>query len=93
MVRPACSDASKDVDIPVLRREVTTLRRRVTPHRLRHGHQIAMCCDRVPRILRRERLGTNPAGRAASRLHFPDQARTCAGQDAFGATAASSLSP
>ena len=69
------------------------MRRRVTPHGLRHGHQTVMCCDRLPRLLRRERLGTNLAGRAASRLYFADQTRTCATQDALGATAASPLSP
>ena len=38
-------------------------------------------------------LDTKLAGGAASRLHFPDQAQLCAGQDAYGAPAASSLSP
>jgi hypothetical protein len=34
----------------------------LTPHGLRHGHQTAMRRDRVPRVLRRERLGHGPSG-------------------------------
>ena len=33
------------------------LARGLTPHGLRHGHQTAMRRDRVPRVLRRDRLG------------------------------------
>jgi integrase len=34
----------------------------LTPHGLRHGHQTAMRRDRVPRVLRRDRLGHGPSG-------------------------------
>jgi hypothetical protein len=37
----------------------------LTPHGLRHGHQTAMRRDRVPRVLRRERLGTVPPATAS----------------------------
>jgi integrase len=36
--------------------------RGLTPHGLRHGHQTSMRRDRVPRVLRRERLGHGPSG-------------------------------
>jgi hypothetical protein len=35
----------------------------LTPHGLRHGHQTAMRRDRVPRVLRRDRLRHGPSGR------------------------------
>jgi integrase len=34
----------------------------LTPHGLRHGRQTAMRRDRVPRVLRRDRLGHGPSG-------------------------------
>ena len=34
----------------------------LTPHGLRHGHQTAMRRDRVPRVLRRDRLGHSRSG-------------------------------
>ena len=34
----------------------------LTPHGLRHGHQTAMRRDRVPRVLRRDRLGHGASG-------------------------------
>jgi hypothetical protein len=37
----------------------------LTPHGLRHGHQTAMPRDRVPRVLRRDRLGHGPSGDVA----------------------------
>jgi integrase len=40
----------------------TALIRGLTPHGLRHGHQTSMRRDRVPRVLRRERLGHGPSG-------------------------------
>jgi hypothetical protein len=46
----------------------------LTPHGLRHGHQTAMRRDRVPRVLRRERLGHGPSGDIADRYtHIDDE--------------------
>jgi hypothetical protein len=46
----------------------------LTPHGLRHGHQTAMRPDRVPRVLRRERLGHGPSGDIADRYaHIDDE--------------------
>ena len=46
----------------------------LTPHGLRHGHQTAMRRDRVPRVLRRERLGHGPSGEIADRYtHIDDE--------------------
>jgi hypothetical protein len=44
------------------------------PVRLRHGHQTAMRRDRVPRVLRRERLGHGPSGDIADHYtHIDDE--------------------
>jgi integrase len=46
----------------------------LTPHGLRHGHQTAMRRDRVPRVLRRERLGHGPSGDIADHYtHIDDE--------------------
>ena len=46
----------------------------LTPHGLRHGHQTAMRRDRVPRVLRRERLGHGPSDDIADRYtHINDE--------------------
>jgi hypothetical protein len=46
----------------------------LTPHGLRHGHQTAMRRDRVPRVLRRDRLGHGPSGDIADHYtHIGDE--------------------
>ncbi len=46
----------------------------LTPHGLRHGHQTAMRRDRVPRVLRRDRLGHGPSGDIADHYtHIDDE--------------------
>ena len=44
----------------------------LAPHGLRHGHQTAMRRDRVPRVLRRDRLGHGPSGDIADRYTHID---------------------
>jgi hypothetical protein len=45
----------------------------LNPHGLRHGHQTAMRRDRVPRVLRRDRLGHGPSGDIADRYTHIDE--------------------
>ena len=46
----------------------------LTPHGLRHGHQTAMRRDRVPRVLRRDRLGHGASGDIADHYtHIDDE--------------------
>ena len=46
----------------------------LTPHGLRHGHQTAMRRDRVPRVLRRDRLGHGASGDIADHYtHIADE--------------------
>jgi integrase len=46
----------------------------LTPHGLRHGHQTAMRRDRVPRVLRRDRLGHGSSGDIADHYtHIGDE--------------------
>ncbi len=46
----------------------------LTPHGLRHGHQTAMRRDRVPRVLRRDRLGHGLSGDIADHYtHIDDE--------------------
>jgi hypothetical protein len=48
----------------------------LTPHGLRHGHQTAMRRDRVPRVLRRDRLGHGPSGDIADHYTHIDSEMT-----------------
>ncbi len=45
----------------------------LTPHGLRHGHQTAMRRDRVPRVLRRDRLGHGTSGDIADHYTHIDK--------------------
>jgi hypothetical protein len=45
----------------------------LTPHGLRHGHQTAMRRDRVPRVLRRDRLGHGQSGDIADHYTHIDK--------------------
>ncbi len=45
----------------------------LTPHGLRHGHQTAMRRDRVPRVLRRDRLGHGASGDIADHYTHIDK--------------------
>jgi hypothetical protein len=45
----------------------------LTPHGLRHGHQTAMRRDRVPRVLRRDRLGHGASGDIADHYTHIDE--------------------
>ena len=46
----------------------------LTPHGLRHGHQTAMRRDRVPRVMRRDRLGHGASGDIADYYtHIDDE--------------------
>jgi hypothetical protein len=46
----------------------------LTPHGLRHGHQTAMRRDRVPRVLRRDRLDHGTSGDIADHYtHIDDE--------------------
>jgi hypothetical protein len=44
----------------------------LAPHGLRYGHQTAMRRDRVPRVLRRDRLGHGPSGDIADQYTHID---------------------
>ena len=48
----------------------------LTPHGLRHGHQTALRRDRVPRVLRRNRLGHGPSGDIADHYTHIDNEMT-----------------
>jgi hypothetical protein len=48
----------------------------LTPHGLRHGHQTAMRRDRVPRVLRRDRLGHAASGNIADHYTHIDEEMT-----------------
>ena len=48
----------------------------LTPHGLRHGHQTALRRDRVPRVLRRNRLGHRPSGDIADHYTHIDNEMT-----------------